>query len=248
MASLVVPARFTGPPSSGNGGWVAGALAALLPAAAAVTVRLSAPPPLDVPLDVVPDGAGLRLESDGTLVATATPADAAAADPYDTGDAFVDLDVARAAGASYPDGDAHPFPSCVVCSPVHPDGLRLRPWRPAGGPAGVAATPWTPDASLGDDDGLATTAAVWAALDCPGGWAVGLGGRVMLLGTVTGTVARRPAVGEECVVAGTARGGAGRKEHSTTTLFAADGERLAWCAQVWIAVDIAVEVPAVAPS
>jgi hypothetical protein len=120
---------------------------------------------------------------------------------------------------------------------VHPAGLLLRPWRPEGGPAGTAATPWVPDASVDGGDGLADVPSVWAALDCPGGWAVGLGRRTMLLGTVTGTVARRPRVGEECVVVGTARGGAGRKEHSTTTLFGADGERLAWCAQVWIAVD-----------
>ena len=50
----IVPARFNGPPHSGNGGWTSGALAALLAPAPgrAVQVRLSAPPPLDVPLDV----------------------------------------------------------------------------------------------------------------------------------------------------------------------------------------------------
>lgn len=234
--TLVVPARFTGPPTSGNGGWVAGAVAALLPDAGAVTVRLSAPPPLGVPLDVVQDGDGVRLEHGGTLVATGVPADATATAPYDVPDAFVTPDAARTAGAGYPDGASHPFPSCVVCSPVHPDGLRLRPWTPDGAP-GTAATPWVPDASLDGGDGLADVPSVWAALDCPGGWAIGLGRRTMLLGTVTGTVARRPGVGEECVVVGTARGGAGRKEHSTTTLFASDGERLAWCVQVWIAVD-----------
>ena len=54
MSTLRIPARFNGPPQSANGGWFAGAIAEHLapglpgPGAPspAVTVRLSAPPPL----------------------------------------------------------------------------------------------------------------------------------------------------------------------------------------------------------
>lgn len=246
---LVVPARFTGPPTSGNGGWVAGALAARLPEARAVTVRLSSPPPLDVPLAVSaadgPDGApGVRAERDGVLVGAAWSAAASLAAPYDPPDVFVPFEDAVAAASGYPGALAHPFPSCFVCSPVHPSGLRLTPARPPGGRPGVTATPWVPDASLDAGDGCASTAAVWAALDCPGGWAQDIADRLMVLGTATGAVARRPRTGEECIVVGTARGGTGRKALATTTLFAADGERLAWTAQVWITVDPAALVPA----
>ena len=46
---LVVPARFNGPARSGNGGYVAGSLAARVPDAAdrPVEVTLRRPPPLD---------------------------------------------------------------------------------------------------------------------------------------------------------------------------------------------------------
>ena len=52
--SFVVPARFCGPPESGNGGWVSGHAAALLQPGPdeAVTVRLRTPPPLDRELTV----------------------------------------------------------------------------------------------------------------------------------------------------------------------------------------------------
>ena len=44
-ASLSIPARFNGPPASGNGGYSCGVLAACV--AGPARVRLHAPPPLD---------------------------------------------------------------------------------------------------------------------------------------------------------------------------------------------------------
>ena len=47
---LTIPHRYCGPPESGNGGWVSGAVAEHVPTTAdrpAVTVRLASPPPLD---------------------------------------------------------------------------------------------------------------------------------------------------------------------------------------------------------
>src|SRR3546814_19523488 len=64
---LTIPSRFRGPEHSGNGGWSAGALAALVendcPANRAETwppieVTLLPPPPLDVPLPVDVDAHG----------------------------------------------------------------------------------------------------------------------------------------------------------------------------------------------
>ncbi|MFN3602998.1 MAG: hypothetical protein ACK4UY_16580, partial [Dietzia sp.] len=49
---LTVPSRFCGPPSSGNGGWSAGALAALAAPGAPVRVTLRRPPPLETPMPV----------------------------------------------------------------------------------------------------------------------------------------------------------------------------------------------------
>ena len=56
--TLIIPSRFRGPPNSGNGGYVAGAIAERFPVRpdahddAAVEVTLRAPIPLDTPLEV----------------------------------------------------------------------------------------------------------------------------------------------------------------------------------------------------
>ena len=77
MTDLLVPARYRGPASSGNGGWTAGALAGLLdhdvPADHAarwptVQVTLRRPPPLDTPLPVVD---GTASDPSGEVVASA---------------------------------------------------------------------------------------------------------------------------------------------------------------------------------
>jgi hypothetical protein len=116
------------------------------------------------------------------------------------------------------------------------DGLRLRP-GPLPGRDDATACAWTPDASLDDGGGSVAAPVVWAAMDCPGGWAVDLLGRPMVLGTMTASVRRRPTVGERCVVTGTALGSEGRRSMTATTLYDADGEELARAAHVWVAID-----------
>ena len=56
--TLTVDRRFRGPPDSGNGGYVAGRLAAFIDGPAEIALRL--PPPLGRPLAVrrLPEGAG----------------------------------------------------------------------------------------------------------------------------------------------------------------------------------------------
>lgn len=73
MRTLTIAGRFCGPPTSANGGYFAGMLAAL--ASRTVTVRLLKPPPLDRALTVEedPDGA-LRVLDEMQLVGEARPA------------------------------------------------------------------------------------------------------------------------------------------------------------------------------
>jgi len=89
ITPLIIPSRFNGPATSGNGGYVAGAIAARLaaltgvddaagpdapPAYRAVEVTLRAPTPLDVPLRLQALGdAGLSLHAGETLIAEARP-------------------------------------------------------------------------------------------------------------------------------------------------------------------------------
>jgi hypothetical protein len=244
---FVVPSRFCGPPESGNGGWVSGHAAALLEPQPdeSVTVRLRTPPPLDRELQVVRgdiDGRRTLEVTDGAHpVAQATTG--AALEPAGI-PGPVSFAVATTAGEGYEGLADHPFPTCFSCGTGREpgDGLRLRPGRVPGGD-GVYAAAWVPAADV-------TLETVWAALDCPGGWASGIAGRPMVLGTMTAQVADLPAVGEEHVVMAWPRGGEGRKANtrkylSGTALFsAADGRLLAQAEATWIAVDPTTVRPA----
>lgn len=236
---LVVASRFRGPARSGNGGYTAGALAALAPADwTSVTVRLSQPPPLDVAMEVTRSEELLTASYDGAEVLRATPADH---DPQPVAPVAVEL--ARAAEAAYPGLESHPFPTCFACGTGREpgDGLRIFP-----GPVGdgrVAAT-WTPTETVAADwheysepTREVGHAVSWAALDCAGGWAADVGARLMVLGTMTARLWSLPVLGVEHVVVGEPRGESGRKRSSATSLYDATGRLVGAAEQVWIAVD-----------
>jgi hypothetical protein len=114
--SFVIPARFCGPPMSGNGGWTSGHLAQLVDGAldgGAVTVRLRTPPPLDTEMAISRGDDGTVEVWDGQTVV----AQAFAAEPLDaTGvPAPVTHAQARAAGPAYEGLHSHPFPTCFAC-------------------------------------------------------------------------------------------------------------------------------------
>jgi hypothetical protein len=138
---------------------------------------------------------------------------------------------ATTAGEGYEGLADHPFPTCFSCGTARDrgDGLRLQPGRVAGGDGEYAAA-WVPAADV-------TLETVWAALDCPGGWASGIAGRPMVLGTMTAQVLSLPTPGEEHVVMAWPRGGEGRKHLSGTALYAAGGHLLAQAEATWIAID-----------
>ena len=250
VTHLVVPRRFCGPPSSGNGGWTAGALAGLvehdLPTDRddewpAIEVALRRPPPLDTAMPVtVADGLTLASVDGSTVVEARTVADAL--EPVDP----VPVEVARAATASYAGLRSHPFPTCFVCGTDRSegDGLRIFPGPVEPAPDGssrVAAT-FTPhpdptDTDDHDDVRRTSLATTWAALDCAGGWAGDLEERLMVLGRITAQVDTLPVVGEEHVVVGQARGREGRKTSTATTLYDADGRVVARAEHLWIAID-----------
>ncbi|SDU45091.1 hypothetical protein [Jiangella alkaliphila] len=224
--TVTVRSRFRGPTTSGNGGYVAGVLAARL-GGGPVTVTLRTPPPLETPLAVSssPDD-GVSLMDGDTLVAVAAPAsdgDLVAVPP---------VPVAEVAeiSARYPGFAAHPFPECFVCGPDRSpgDGLRLFPGRLGDG---RTACLW----SVGDDVAGAPEF-VWAALDCPGGWSAPIEGRPMVLGRITASIDDVPASGESCLVMGSFVGTEGRKTWTDSTLYAADGRVLGRARSTWIAI------------
>ena len=246
MTSLTVPARFNGPATSGNGGWSAGAIAALLDPDRtadwpAVTVSLRQPPPLDAALPVS--------EHDGWLVAaTDTTSDAApvlrarlaadAGQPEPRPVEPVPLADARLAEQHFPGLSGHPFPTCVVCGVDREpgDGLRVFPGRVTPVPRdGVdldrSAATWTPSASQ------AGLACAWAATDCIGAWTADIGERLMVLGQMTARVHRLPVVGDEHVVVGLTRGQEGRKTFTSASLYDSAGNLVVAAEHLWIAVE-----------
>lgn len=254
VTELIVPRRFCGPPESGNGGWTAGALAALdandspddhTDRWPAIEVSLRKPPPLDTPMPVTLEDGVWTARAGDDDVATARRSESALVEVEP-----VRPDEAAAAEATYPGLAFHPFPTCVVCGTGREegDGLRIFPGAVDGtaGDDRVAAT-WTPHASLAEDwhtyaDDLrrVSVAATWAALDCIGGWAGDLTERLMVLGRMTARVDDLPVVGERHVVVGEGRGQEGRKTFTAATLYDADGRVVATAEHTWIAVDPAL--------
>ncbi len=216
---MEIPARFNGPPGSGNGGWSAGAFAVAAGATIGgppVEVTLRVPPPLETEL-IVADGA---VRDGDTLVASLAPAEGPLV-PV----APVDPATAAEAARSYPGLTRHPFPTCYVCGPERPEGLRIFP-GPL--PDGRTAAPWLVPAEVG----LPT---VWAALDCPGGWSALRNGRTYLLGRIAVTAEELPEPGSHCVVVGEATEFAGRKAMVNSSVYAPDGRCLATARATWIA-------------
>jgi len=248
---LIVPSRFCGPPSSGNGGWTAGALATLIDhdcpedrcrSWPTIRVGLRQPPPLDTPMPVHTDDGATVASRDGSVVATAA---VVAGQPVTV--APVPAAEARAASASYSGLTFHPFPTCFSCGVerAEGDGLRIFPGRVSDSEGAVrVAAAWSPHPSVGEDfhayadeHPRASLATTWAALDCIGGWAGDLTERLMVLAGMTARVDALPVVGEEHVLVGAARGQEGRKTFTASTLYDADGRVVASAEHVWVAVN-----------
>jgi hypothetical protein len=223
--TLTVQSRFRGPTTSGNGGYVAGLLAARA-GDGPVTVTLRTPPPLETPLSVESSSEGVSLTDGSTLVAVAVPGsegDLVAVEP-------VAASEVAAISARYPGFSAHPFPECFVCGPDRSpgDGLRLFPGRVGDGRTACA---WS---AAPDVAGAAEF--VWAALDCPGGWAAPIEGRPMVLGRIAALVSGVPAAGETCLVMGSLVGTEGRKTWTDSTVYGDDGRVLGRARSTWIAI------------
>jgi hypothetical protein len=225
---VIIEARFNGPPATGNGGYSAGLFASQVTSDVdgVLEITLRRPPPLDTELTVRPgDSAGLvaGLFAGDVLIAEARPGEVTGEDVVPA----VPLAEAERVAAEYPGFREHPFPTCFVCGPEREvgDGLRVFPGRLPGG--GVAA-PFIAPRDL-------SPAVIWAALDCPSGWAVPLEARPYVLGRMAARVDAVPDPGDECVVTGEMLGEEGRKAYSRSTLYSPRGDVLAVARTTWVA-------------
>jgi hypothetical protein len=233
--TVIIPARFNGPPDTGNGGYTSGLLAAhvhsgLAGAGAAVEVTLFRPPPLDTELVVRAGAAGtdatdrIGAYHGEVLIAEAIPT------TLHSGETVPPVSYAEAvtAAAAYPGLVSHPFPGCFVCGPDRApgDGLRLFPGRLGDG---RTAAPFVVPAGMSPE-------LVWAALDCPGGWTVPLETRSYVLGRMATRIDAVPAPGQECVVTGALIDRQGRLASVLSSLYGPDGRLLATARATWIAI------------
>lgn len=245
--TLIIPSRFRGPPNSGNGGYVAGAIAERFPVRpdahddAAVEVTLRAPIPLDTPLEVQCSGESqLRLTLGEQLIAEAAPArlapDVPAPPSFTAARDAREHSPALRAGLNHliPGGIGF-HPVCVCCGADVPEGEGLRVFAaPVPGFDGVAAA-WRPHPAFADVHGLLPARMVWTALDCPGQFAYFAAGiRTGLLGRMTARVLRPVAVDADYVVIGWRQEVERKKHFAGTALFDADGALCAYARQTWI--------------
>jgi hypothetical protein len=239
MTELTIGRRFNGPPESGNGGYVCGSIAEALKAD--VRVRLTRPPPLETPLQLVAVGEdSWQLEAADGPVARAAAQRLTLAVPEPP--RYVDAVWASQHYAGFRD---HPFPECFVCGPQRRrgDGLRIFAGQLDGG---MVAAPWLPADSLDAGDGKVAVRYHWAALDCPGFFAVSDGKQAMLLGEMQAHLDRRVRTGDPCTVIGWRIGAEGRKHYVGTAIFDVEGELCARASATWIAIEnpAAVQAPA----
>lgn len=88
----------------------------------------------------------------------------------------ISLEEATAAGIRFPGFTRRVIPECFGCGDEREvgDGLRIftgEVGEPVNGEKQLAGV-WSPDPSSVDGEGFVRPEIVWAALDCPGGWAI----------------------------------------------------------------------------
>ena len=227
---VTIDPRFNGPPESGHGGYVAGVVASFLDGPA--RVRLHRPPPLGRRLYVRRSGREVTFVDGDALVAAGAPTDVDLVVP-----GVVDFAEAEAASRAYPGFGEHMFRRCFACGPDRSAGDGLRIFAgPVPGRRLVAA-PWIPDDALSDGGGAVRPEFLWAALDCPSGWAaiVDADGRPSVLGELAARLVGPVSPGERCVVLGWPLGGEGRRRLAASAILGDDGSVRAVARSTWIA-------------
>ncbi len=231
--TLRIARRFRGPENSGNGGYTCGTIAAILGGEAEVTLRH--PPPLDVNLAIrqetpdrisVHDGKNLIAEAARREIVIDVP------DPPS---------MAEAADAStrYAGFERHAFPTCFTCGPARAEGDGLRIFAGPLRDRELWATPWRPTTRLPMAGGTLAPEIVWAALDCPGAWAVERASRQrpVVLGRMAARLQSSVMPNADYLVVAWPQGAEGRKLYAGTALFEESGELVGAAVQTWIVLD-----------
>lgn len=226
--TIVIGKKFCGPPKSGNGGYVCGLLAGYIDGVAEVSLRQ--PPPLNSQLAVVKEQDQIKLYQGELLIAEAKPSTLVMEVPAAPGPSTAAL-----ASRSYAGFKNHYFPTCFVCGTKRNEGDGLRIFAGPTPNGQLVASPWTPHDSLFDKNGELPSAFFWAALDCPGAYAVHeTKDSMKVLGRLTAKIEKPIMKGEQLIVTGWDLGSEGRKFYSGTAIYEEDGTPKAYAQAIWI--------------
>jgi hypothetical protein len=224
---IVIAKRFCGPPDSGNGGYSSGLLANTFSQHAECTLRKPIPLERELMIEARKEGAVLLDDREVVIECRAAEVELELRAP-------VRMSEAQQAAMNSPAMHDHPFPTCFTCGPlrVEGDGLRIFPGQVKGD---LWAAPWIPNRSLANGNGEAKPEFVWAAMDCPTGFAGGFPWAGKL---VTGRLAvselRAVQVEEPHVIVSWPLGWDGRKSHAAAALYTSAGMLCAQAKATWI--------------
>jgi hypothetical protein len=227
VGNITIASAFNGPPSSGNGGYAAGVLSRLFNTPH--TVRISAPIPLDTPLAVTRQDKILVAEHEGLPILTARPGGVTLTPP-----APPSIEAARKAAETPTYFGAGGVSTCFVCGRNRKEGEGLHIHCGRLGDRLEAAAVWTPHANFDDGHGHIRPEYVWAALDCPGGFALPEIETTYLLGEMVAAQHKAVPTGEPVIIHAWHEWTKGRKHFAGTALYAADGTLLAQADTLWI--------------
>ena len=233
---VVLARRFNGPPDLGQGGYACGLVAEHIDAPVA-SVSLRAPVPLETPLEVRSvDGIVSLRDPAGETVADGGPAELRLDPPSPP-----TIEEAEAASDRSPmrqRPEQHPFPTCFGCGLARDPGeaIRIIPGPLTEGNLTVLAGTWTPLHDFAGPDGAVRPLFMWAALDCPTGWAAAPPGEdPHVLARLTAWPVANPATpGEPHVVVAWLIGRDGRKSRGGAAIYAPTGELCGLAEGLWI--------------
>ena len=196
-------------------------------------MRLKAPPPLKTALRREWTNDSARLFHESALIGEAKSSELRLETPN-----CPTLAQAELAAADFPGFKSHLFPRCFVCGHHREpgDGLRIFAGPLAGQP--LHAAPWVPHSSLADSRGNIASEFIWAALDCPSGFAVlpVPEGLAIVLGELCASVENTLAVGQPTVVTSWPVAHEGRRRTAGSAIHTTDGKLVALARAVWIEV------------
>lgn len=239
--NMILSRRFCGPPKTGNGGFTAGILVETVGTNAA-EIRLLNPTPVETAITIESEnGQQGAIYNDSKKVLATLKSIASEDFPEYKLPVVPDLGDVIKISAFYPGFTTHPFPTCFVCGPKREvnDGMRIfvGPAPEQIGFENLMAGYWLPDRTVGSQDDFVRDAAIWGALDCPGGFSAVLDEpHLIVLSKIRGKIIERPKIGEDYTVMSWRLHKLTRAFKVMTAIFKSDSKKLfAISEALWLA-------------